>query len=171
MTRSSTFARRLSEAASQRSVTPRQMSEACGINYKRICRWLSQGISRPTNRTAKDLDKLRRYLGLESVADLWSQTKEAESYAGKLRILLESPLPPEEREDLFRHIDFLWAAHEMLERLWANGPFRKATGTKHPDVDTYKEVLDWISEGDSPEKLFAEGLEWAQKKLDQRKGG
>jgi hypothetical protein len=56
-------------------MTPRQLSNELGIDYKRLCRWMARGIARPTGKTAGDLEKLRKRLGFGAVKDLWGREK------------------------------------------------------------------------------------------------
>jgi len=165
MSRKQAFARRLSEAATTRGLTPRQIHEETGIDYKRLCRWLSDGISRPTNKTAGDLETLRQYFGLKSVGQLWTGSEESERYGEKVRRLLDAPLPAEHRRSLCQYIDALWPIHELLERMWAlRVAVKGAARAGRPEEKHFAILLQKLQEGASPDEL----VEQLAKRLERK---
>jgi len=71
MSRNEKFAKCLSAAMESQGETAKKLADELRIDYKRLRRWMSRGIGRPTNKTAPDLEKLRRRLGFASVGELW----------------------------------------------------------------------------------------------------
>lgn len=168
MTRNESFARRLSEMMHSRNLSPRQLSVELGIDYKRLCRWMSRGICRPTNRTAGDLEKLRRYFGLKSAGQLWTGLPaESSSYGEKVRVLLESPLPVQERQQLCAQIDLLWSAYDVNDKLWNQHAaiWRQVTKTERPGAEDFAVTLDLLRDGTSPGELIEQLLEFVREDL------
>ena len=172
MTRKQAFAQRLSEAASARGLTPRQMSEETGIDYKRLCRWLSQGISRPTNKTAGDLEAFRRYFGLKSVGQFWTGSAELPDYGDKVRVLLGRPLPAEEREELCDRIDLLWSADQVVHRLHAeHREVWEEVAPTFPDELALAQAIKGLRKGLTADEVVKAAIRWSRTYLPTRDAG
>jgi hypothetical protein len=149
-----------------RNLSPRQLSVELGIDYKRLCRWMSRGICRPTNRTAGDLEKLRRYLGLKSAGQLWTGSTQLPDYPEKVRILLSRPFPVEKRDQLCSLIDLLWSAQEVVRRLHEeHGDIWSLVVNESPDEDSRAQAEELLGKGMTIEKVVAEAVDWAKEYL------
>ena len=133
---------------------------------KRFWRWMTEGIERPTRATMPDLDKLRRYFGMESVSQFWMDSSDVPDYAEKLRVLLTNPLLSKYRERLCCEVDLLLTAVMVISRLhqehaavWE--PAVKTVG----ESNAFSATIKALRNGKSADETVDAALEWARKTL------
>ena len=105
------FAERLKQLL--RGVTLKDVATDCGIDYKRLRRWVSEGIERPTKHTRGDLEKLKALCDLSSVNEFW----EPWDWGTVTRKMLDQgPMLDSDREELLAYLQRLWTRCQLLTR-------------------------------------------------------
>lgn len=106
------------------------VARSLGIQYKRLHRWLTEGIERPDHRSFPAILKLAEAIGLSDWSRLWEKGLFRPSSPGLLDEARR--LCSEKIRDLYRDDAWLPSLIEVIDRLWEQRD-RSLAGSSSPE--------------------------------------